>query len=418
MHLLSLFADYDPIMNMTEVTIIGAGLVGSAQALALSRHGIRSTVIERELPEKIFSLSYDGRVSAISHASIKVLKHIGVWASLLPEAGPILDIRVVDENSPAHVHFAHQDVGTEPFGYMIPNVLLRQVLLKAVTDDPMIRYLPGTEIFSTEINDNARLLHLNNGTTLSTPLLLAADGKFSKTRDMLGIGSRMTEYGQTAIVSTIRHQQPHHGVAVEKFLPAGPLALLPMSENRTAVVWTEPHAMAAHLMRLPDATFIEELEARLNGYLGATEMLGRRHAYPLALIQADQYFAERACLIGDAAHAIHPIAGQGVNLGYRDVAALTDILTEQKRLGLDLGSRLALEHYQQWRRFDAWSMMAVTDGLNRLFSTRQPLIRFARRLGLSAFQHFSPLKHTFMQTAMGMNGDLPSMLKPEEARAA
>lgn len=397
----------------TDILIIGAGLVGAAQALALSKEGICSVIVERDTPENVLGLGYDGRISAISHASVKVLKHIGVWETLEPEAGPIFDIRVLDENSPAFVHFDHLEVGSDPFGYMLPNVLLRQTLLRAVMHNPNITYLPKTELAETKLENSKRVSTLSDGRTIASSLLLAADGKFSKTRDMLGIVSRMTEYGQTAMVATIHHEKPHHGVAIEKFLPAGPLALLPMTEDRTAVVWTEPHAMAKHIMQLPDSDFIEELEARLQGYLGACTLIGKRHAYPLALIQAEKYIEDRAALIGDSAHAIHPIAGQGVNLGYRDVAVMTDIIIQQKKLGLDLGSLTALEHYQQWRRFDAWSMMAVTDGLNRLFSTNRPLTRLARRFGLATFQRFSPLKHMFMQTAMGMKGDLPTMLQPE-----
>lgn len=408
-----------PAMNnlSTDILIIGAGLVGAAQALALSKSGIRSVIVEKDTPENVLGLGYDGRVSAISHASVQVLKHIGVWAVLQPEAGPIFDIRVVDEDSPAFVHFSHQEIGTEPFGYMLPNILLRQTLLKAVMNNPNITYLPQTELEDTSVKNGKRISTLKDGCIILASLLLAADGKFSKTREMLGIPSRKTEYGQTAMVATIKHTKPHYGVAVEKFLPAGPLALLPMTQHRTAVVWTEPDAMAKHIMQLPEDDFIEELQARLKGYLGQYELMGKRHAYPLALIQAEKYIEARAALIGDSAHAIHPIAGQGVNLGYRDVAVMTDILLDQKRLGLDLGSTIAMEHYQQWRRFDAWSMMAVTDGLNRLFSTNNPITRLARRIGLATFQRFSPVKHMFMQTAMGMKGDMPKMLQTEATAA-
>ncbi|MFO1242271.1 MAG: UbiH/UbiF/VisC/COQ6 family ubiquinone biosynthesis hydroxylase [Rickettsiales bacterium] len=400
-----------------DILIIGAGLVGAAQALALSKEGIRSVIVERDTPENVLALEYDGRVSAISHASVQVMKHIGIWETLLPHAGPMNDIRVVDEDSPALVHFSHTEVGSEPFGYMLPNVFLRQTLLRAVMNNSNITYLPQTELESTTAADNHRISTLKDGRTIRSSLLLAADGKFSQTREMLAVGHRITEYGQTAIVATVKHSQPHHGIAVEQFLPAGPLALLPMTEDRTAVVWTEPHAMAKHIMQLPEEAFIEELEARLKGYLGSCIIQGKRHAYPLALIQADKYYVERAALIGDSAHGIHPIAGQGVNLGYRDVAVMTDIIANQKKLGLDLGSLTALEHYQQWRKFDAWSMAAVTDGLNRLFSTNRPLTRLVRRLGLSTFQRFSPLKQMFMQTAMGMQGDLPRMLQPESKAA-
>ena len=242
-------------------------------------------------------------------------------------------------------------------------------------------------------------------------LLVAADGKFSRLREECGIKTLNTSYRQTAIVCTIRHRLPHEGLALERFLPAGPFAALPMQENRSALVWTEPDDRAPAMLALDDASFAHEIRARLGDYLGDFEVIGKRFSYPLTLTLATRYTDTRFALIGDAAHAIHPIAGQGVNVGFRDVAVLAELAEDAVRLGLDIGSPMLLEHYQRWRRFDSMTMGAMTDGINRLFSNDITAIRLARDAGLSAVNRMPALKRFFMQHAMGLAGDLPRMMR-------
>ncbi|MBY0355093.1 MAG: UbiH/UbiF/VisC/COQ6 family ubiquinone biosynthesis hydroxylase [Rickettsiales bacterium] len=395
----------------SEVLIVGGGLIGTAMSIALSQRGVQVRVLERASQQSVFQPRHDGRVSAISQASARVFRHLGVWDALAPHGEPILDIRVADEGSTAHVHFDHASVGDAPFGYMIPNTLIRQTLQTAMEAQSRVSIVYDADIASVNNDTHRARLVLKDAQRYSADLLLVADGRHSTLRDMLGIKARVFDYDQVAIVCTISHAQPHHGVAVELFQPAGPLAILPMTEQRSCVVWTESTMRAETIMALSAEDFTARLAAAMGGYLGDIELLAAPYAYPLHLVQAQHYTATRTALIGDAAHGIHPIAGQGVNLGYRDVAVMSDLLEDAKALGLDIGSQTLLDHYQRWRRFDANAMMATTDLLNRLFSNNLSTLRAIRRVGLSVFNRVSPLKHWFMLSAMGLKGDLPRMLR-------
>lgn len=399
--------------SKTDVLIIGGGLVGAAMAVALAQSGVTSRVLERGTRQTVYQPRNDGRVSAISQASARIFRHLGVWDALLPEAGPIRDIRVADQGSLAHVHFDHRAVGSEPFGYMIPNHLIRQTLQQAMEAQPQVTVEYEAMVKNLDNDAYRAAVTLEDGRVFEASLLLVADGRYSSMREMLGIPARILDYGQTAMVCTIRHTEPHHGVAVELFQPAGPLAILPMTDQRSCIVWTETTEKAGPIMALSDAEFSAQLAVAMGGYLGEIELLGTPYGYPLTLVQADRYTAPRTALIGDAAHGIHPIAGQGVNLGYRDVAVMADLVREARTLGLDLGAVSLLEHYQRWRRFDATSMMATTDILNRLFSNNVLPVRLARRAGLSLFNRLTPVKDWFMLSAMGLKGDLPRMLREE-----
>lgn len=401
----------------SDLLIIGGGLVGAAMAVAASQRGFSVRVLERSSRMTVYQPRNDGRVSAISQASSRIFRHLGVWGALAAEGEPILDIRVADQGSLAKVHFDHRAVGQEPFGYMIPNGIIRQTLQSAMEAAPGVTVEYETVVTAVENDPYAARVTLEDGRQFEAALLLVADGRYSAMRDMLGIPSRLLDYDQIAMVCTIRHAQPHHGVAVELFQPAGPLAILPMTEQRSCIVWTESTARAKDILAQPEEAFTARLAALMGGYLGEIQLLGAPHSYPLHLVQADRYTAPRTALIGDAAHGIHPIAGQGVNLGYRDVAVLTDLLEETKSLGLDPGSDSLLAHYQRWRRFDATSMMATTDLLNRLFSNNMLVFRAARRAGLALFDRITPVKHWFMLSAMGLKGDLPRMLREEPPSA-
>lgn len=404
--------------SSSDVLIVGGGLVGAAMAIALAQRNLHVRVLERASQETVFQPRNDGRVSAISQASARLFRHLGVWEPLQAEGEPILDIRVADQGSRAHAHFDHRAVGSEPFGYMIPNHHLRQRLQQAMDAEPRIESTYNVTIQAIETDAYPARLRLEDHRVFTASLLLIADGRHSTLREKLGIPARTLDYDQVAIVCTIRHANPHEGVAVELFQPAGPLAILPMTDQRSCIVWTESTQRGAGIMALPPEDFCRALAEAIGGYLGEIEVLGAPYSYPLTLVKASRYITPRTALIGDAAHGIHPIAGQGVNLGYRDVAVMTELVEEARSLGLDIGSTTLLEHYQRWRRFDASAMTATTDLLNRLFSNNLPPLRMVRRLGLSLFDRLPPVKHWFMLSAMGLKGDLPRMLREDPPASA
>lgn len=401
----------------TDIIIAGGGLVGNALAIALAQGGLAVTVIDPLPREAQLETAFDGRTSAISSGSVRILNHIGVWPRCSPEAQPIHDIRVCDQDKPGYVHYSDKDVG-EPFGYIIENQLLRRGLYQTLEAEAGITRITGKVEGFTRGTASATVL-LSDGSTITAPLLIAADGRFSALREQAGIAHRVISYAQTAIVCVIEHEHPHAGLALEKFYPAGPFAALPLKPqngiNRSGIVWTEHEQDAPHYLALSDAEFTAELQGRLGdaatSYWGTARVIGKRFAYPLKLMHAEQFVSDRVALVGDAAHGIHPIAGQGVNLGYRDVAVLAELLIEQRSLGLDLGDAALLARYQRRRKFDSVSMTASTDLLNRLFSNRLPGMSLLRRAGMVAVDHLPPVKQFFMRHAMGLVGDLPRMMK-------
>ncbi len=404
----------------TEIIIAGGGLVGNALAIALAQGGLQVTVIDPLPREQQIATGFDGRTSAISSGSVRILTHLGVWQHIAPEAQPIHDIRVCDQDKPGFVHYSDKEVG-EPFGYIVENHLIRRALYLGLEGETKIRVVAG-KVTGFETTPASAIAVLESGERITAPLLIAADGRFSKLREQAGIPSRVIGYGQTAIVCVVEHEHAHDGLALEKFYPAGPFAMLPLvpknGVNRSGVVWTESDEDAPQFVALSDAEFDAELQRRVgegyDNYWGRVKATGKRFSYPLKLMHAENFTAHRFALVGDAAHGIHPIAGQGVNLGYRDVAVLAELLIEQRKLGLDLGAESLLARYQRWRRFDSFSMTASTDLLNRLFSNRVPGLSLLRRAGMVAVNNLPPLKQYFMRHAMGLVGDLPRMMK--EAR--
>lgn len=402
----------------TEILIAGGGLVGNALAIALAQGGLNVTVVDPLPREDQLATTFDGRTSAIATGSVRILSHLGVWPHIAPHAQPIHDIRVCDQDKPGYVHYSDKDVG-EPFGYIVENALLRSGLYQTLEATAGITRITGSIDDFTQ-DTGAITATLDNGSTIRAPLLIAADGRFSKLRDKAGLDHRVISYNQNAIVCVIEHEHPHEGLALEKFYPAGPFALLPLKPkdgvNRSGVVWTEHENDAPHYLALPDESFNAELQRRAgaapDSYWGKVTAIGKRFSYPLKLMHAEQFIAPRLALVGDAAHGIHPIAGQGVNLGYRDVAALSELLIEQHKLGRDLGAEDMLARYQRWRKFDSVSMTASTDLLNRLFSNNLPGVGLLRRAGMVAVDHMPPLKKFFMRHAMGLVGDLPKLMQP------
>lgn len=404
-----------------DIIIAGGGLVGNALAIAAAHAGIAVTVIDPLPRDQQLDAGFDGRTSAIAQGSVRILNRIGAWAAIAPHAQPIHDIRVCEGDLPGFVHYSDREVG-EPFGYIVENSILRRGLFLALEATLGITHIEG-KVTQYQASEHAVEVTLASGATLFGALLVAADGRFSGLREQAGIGARRIGYDQSAIVCVIEHRLPHHGLALEKFYPAGPFAALPLADldgkHRSGIVWTESTDDAPKYLALDDAAFDAELQRRLghadHSVWGAVTSTGKRFSYPLALVHAEDFIAARFALVGDAAHGIHPIAGQGVNLGYRDVAVLAELLAEQKALGLDLGSATMLARYQRWRKFDSVSMTASTDLLNRLFSNSLPGMSLVRRAGLSAVNRMPRLKQLFMRHAMGLVGDLPKLMEPPRA---
>ncbi len=406
-----------PIID-AEVVIVGGGLAGLTLGCALAGAGIATVVVDREAPALQTETAYDGRASAIAHASARVLQGIGVWPGIASAAEAILDIRVADGHpsrgvSHLFLHYDHRDIGDEPFGYIVENRAMRLALQARAAALSRLTLLAPVALERLDRNDVGVAAVLADGRRIRAQLAVAADGRNSRIRREAGIGAASISYGQTAIVCTIAAERSHAGVAVELFLPGGPFAMLPMTENRCNIVWSEHSDLAADYLALGDDAFLDELGRRFGDWLGRIALTGPRFAYPLGLLHADRYTDRRLALVGDAAHGIHPIAGQGLNLGLRDVAALAELLVDARRLGLDLAGPAVLDRYARWRRFDNFLLAAVTDGLNRLFSNDIPPLRLARDLGLAAVDRLPPVKRFLMRHAMGVVGDLPRLVRGE-----
>jgi 2-octaprenyl-6-methoxyphenol hydroxylase len=398
-------------MQHCDVIIAGGGMVGMSMAVAIARCGISVCLIEKTaLPQQLES-HFDGRVSALALGSVRLLAAIGAWDDMLPHAEPIKDIRVSDGDTPFFLNYDHKEVGSEPFGYIVENRYIRHALHEAAKKLPNIAIIENASIVAFRSDSTQARLALEDSREFSAALVLAADGKFSTLRDLAGIEAIHRDYNQTAIVCTIAHSKSHHGLAQERFLPAGPFAVLPMTQQRSSLVWVEPKDRVSIYMELPDAECEQEITERVGDYLGKITLAGKRFTYPLSLMHAKDYICTRFALIGDAAHSMHPIAGQGVNLGFRDVAVLEELIRKQHTLGLDIGVDSLLEHYRRWRRFDNVSMLAVTDGLNQLFCSSLLPVKTARGLGMWGVSKMPFLKKFFMSHAMGLVGDLPDSFK-------
>jgi len=421
-----------------EVLIVGGGLVGLTLGVALASAGIETVVVDREAPARTRGEAFDGRASAIARGPQQALAALGIWPALAARAQPILEIRVSDGQvgrpaSPLFLHYDRAEVDGLPLGYMVENRDIRSALHAAVASgvarQGRLRLIAPARVEQVErgpVWAEARLTDLSagGGARLRARLVVAADGPSSPLRRAAGIPVTAWEYRQAGLVATVAHERPHHGVAHEHFLPSGPLAMLPLLDgpdaleratgrpvHRSSIVWTERPELAAALLRLDDDGFAAELTRRFGDSLGRLALIGRRWSYPLALSYARRVVDHRLALLGDAAHRIHPIAGQGLNLGLRDVAALAEVIVEAQRLGLDPGAPQALARYARWRRLDNLMLIAVTDGLNRLFSNDQPALRLVRDLGLAAVDRMPLAKRFFMRHAMGLVGDLPRLLE-------
>lgn len=408
-----------------ELLVAGGGLNGLLLGIACADAGLEVAVVDRQDPATMLGETFDGRASAIAYGSKLVLEGVGLWPQIAAEAEPILEIRVADDDSPLFLHYDHKDLAADaPLGYIVENRVLRRALIERARALPSLRLLAPRIVGMVTADASGAVATLADSARIHARLVAAADGKDSPLRQAAGIRTVEWRYKQTGIVTTVAHERPHAGIAIEHFLPAGPFAILPMTDEpskdaalprrgRSSIVWTEDSALAPHLVKLPDAEFAAELAARFGDFLGAIEPVGPRWAYPLSLMQAERYIARRLALVGEAAHVIHPIAGQGLNVGIRDVAALAEAIIDARRLGLDIGDDPVLERYQRWRRLDAVLLAGVTDGLNRLFSNTVAPVKLVRGLGLAAVNRLPPLKRLLMQHAMGTLGDRPRLARGE-----
>jgi len=400
----------------SDLLIIGGGLNGPALALAAARAGLTSTVIDA-LPEPVRkTATFDGRAYALALASVRLLRNLGVWDRVAENAQPMLEIKVSDGRagqgpSPFFLHFDHAEIEEGPMGHVLEDRFLRRALLDAMTETPEIRQVSGDTVTAQEADGAAVSVTLASGQVRRGRLLVGADGRASGTATRAGIRRTGWGYGQTALVAAIEHDLPHHGIAHQFFMPPGPLAILPLPGNVSSIVWSETEETAARFATLPDADFIEVLRPRFGDFLGAIRLSGKRFTYPLNLTVANSFVADRLALIGDAAHGMHPIAGQGLNAGLRDVAALAQVLGESTRRGEDIAAPDVLARYQQWRRFDTATLALATDLTNRLFSNDNPLLRVARDLGMGAVSHMPGLRRGFIREAAGLTGDLPELMK-------
>ena len=400
-----------------DIVIAGGGLNGTSLALALASAGLSVALIDPQPVSTRASTDFDGRGYALSIASMRVLKALGVWQKIADQSQPILDIKVTDGRagegpSPLMLAFDHAEIEEGPMGHMIEDRRLRPALLDAVSNAG-IAELNEVSVVDQSPDANGMTVTLSDGRTLRTRLLVGCDGKTSSVAHRAGIKRTGWQYNQTALVCAVEHEKPHNGTAHQFFMPAGPLAILPIVGNRSSIVWTEETERAAAIQAMDDEAYLDVLRPRFGSFLGEIALDGKRFSYPLGLSIAQDFVGERVALVGDAAHAVHPIAGQGLNAGLKDVAALAEVLADAVRRGEDIGRLDVLERYRQWRRFDVMTLAVATDGFNRLFSNDNSFLRTIRDLGLGAANALPGLRRGLIREAAGLTGDLPRLAKGE-----
>ncbi len=407
------------VIQDADVVVGGGGMVGLTLGMALAGGGLKVAVADPVPPQKAIDAAFDGRVCALSYSSVRMFEALGIWPHLQAHAQPIHDILVTDAAlgrapSPFSLHFDADEIG-QPMGYIAENRHIRRALFAAAEGAQNLTYIAPAAVTGLEVEPAHVTARLANGDAVRAQLCVAADGRASPLREEMGIATIGWSYPQWGIVATVSHEQPHNGTAYEHFLPSGPFAILPMTGNRSSLVWTERADLAPKMMKLSDADFEAEIARRFGAHLGATKVAGPRWSYPLKFHLARAYVKPRFALAGDAAHGIHPIAGQGFNLGLKDVAALAETVLDAARLGLDIGGLDTLKRYERWRRFDSMTMGFTMDAFNRLFSNDIAPLRLVRDLGLGVVDSIGPLRRLFMRNAGGDVGKLPRLLKGEAA---
>ncbi|BEV11662.1 UbiH/UbiF/VisC/COQ6 family ubiquinone biosynthesis hydroxylase [Asticcacaulis sp. DW145] len=411
--------------TQAQIIIVGAGMAGMTVALSLAKAGLTPLLVERQPLSEQIEPTFDGRASAIAYSCFRQWQTLGVGEALEGYACRMDEIVVTDAHlpgaatrapSPFFLHFNAAEIsdrsGNEPLGYMLENRHIRAVLYEAVVKAG-IRVICPASVTQIEETANHIRLSLSTGEVISAPLAVAAEGRKSGLREHAGIKTIKRDYGQSAVVATVKMQYPHNHVAYEYFLSSGPFAILPLTDNRACLVWSESHAKAKALLEVRPELFQAHLMQRFGDFLGEVELAGPKFIYPLSMALAENMYRGRIALLGDAAHGIHPIAGQGLNLGLKDAAALAEVLVEAARLGEDLGSEIVLERYARWRRFENVSTSLIMDAFVHLFSNNNPLIRPLRDIGMGIVNNIGPARRFFMEDAGGATGDLPKLLRGE-----
>ena len=398
-----------------DICIVGGSLTGPVLALALAGNGFRVALIDSAPRSQQTEPEFDGRAYALSSSSVNMLKTLGLWSLVQSQAQPISDIKVSDGvagqgASPMFLHFDHRELDDGVFGYMLEDRYLRQAIDEALDSADLINPRYETRLSSVE-GGHACCLHGADQLDLHASLVVGCDGRSSSVAKHAGIDRMAWDYQQTSIVCSVAHEKDHDGIAHQFFTPAGPLAILPLPGRVSSIVWTEARHRAEEILRLDDDGFLRSLRPVFGSFLGDITLVGRRYSYPLGLSLAHRFVSDRVALAGDAAHGIHPLAGQGLNLGMRDVAALAEVVVDAQRRGEDIGATNVLERYQRWRRFDTAGLALATDGINRLFSNDNPLLRAGRDLGLAAVSRMPGLRQRFMREAAGLTGDMPRLLR-------
>jgi 2-octaprenyl-6-methoxyphenol hydroxylase len=407
-----------------DVIVAGGGMTGQTLALALADAGVSVALCDAEPIETRLAPAFDGRASAIAAANWRQWKALGIAAMLEADAQPLSRILVTDGPSPGasarapmpvFLQFGSDDLGAEPgepMGRMVENRHIRAALAKALTARKVVAFAPAA-VTAMSATDRGAQVTLKDGTVLEAPLVVGADGRRSVVRSASGIGTYGWDYAQAGVVATVALERDHEGIAHEYFLPGGPLAILPLTGQRASLVWSEDKRRAKALVDSSVEAFEAHLARRFGSFLGRATLIGERAGFPLSLQMAERMIGPRAALIGDAAHAIHPIAGQGLNMGLKDAAALAEVIVDARRLGEDWGSELVLERYARWRRFDAAALAAATDLFTRLFSNDHPALRLMRGAGLALVNRAGPAKRLFVREAAGMLGETPRLLRGE-----
>ncbi len=395
----------------TDIVIVGSGIIGSAFAHFVSTAGFKVVLIEQSDLSLLSNESYDGRASAIAYGTKIILETSGLWVNLEKKAEPILGIRVREENSKHFLNFNYDEIGSDPIGYMIENRYLRSEFYRNLTVNNNLLLLDKTKVTSFETNKgNVKIITDNNEEIVSS-LLIGSDGSNSKIRESIKVNSFIKNYNQKAIVVSVKHEKPHHGIAIELFRTPGPFAILPLQGNTSSLVWVESKVTSDYLLGLNKKEFDYELQKRFGNFLGNVESIDPRWSYQLKLIHAEKYVSHRVALLGDSAHTLHPLAGQNLNLSFRDASVLLDEILSAGRLGLDIGNIEVLNKYESRRRPDNFRIAVTTNGLNSLFSNELFPIRLSRNIGLSAVNKFPTLKKVIMKYARGSLGKKSELSK-------
>ena len=399
----------------SDIIIVGGGLNGSLMAIAAANIGFSTIVLDSKDNEASAENRFDGRSYALALSSVRLLKNLDIFEDIIDKSQPILDIKILDGKlvqgpSQFSLHFDNNEIHDGPMGQMVEDRFIRKALFTKINKNKQIDYKFNSKVTEHKKQSGYISITLDNGKKLNTKLLVGADGRNSELANRADIKKSGWKYNQSALVCAIEHEADHNGVAWQYFMPSGPLAVLPMTGKRSCIVWTEQNANAKAINLFDETRYTKILAARLGNFLGKFKIIGDRHTYPLELSIADRFIDERLALIGDAAHSVHPIAGQGLNAGFKDIAVLAHIIQDAHHRGEDLGSLGVLKRYEEWRRFDSAQLAYSTDLFNKLFSNENEALRLARNIGLKLLDSIPVAKRNIIKEAAGITGELPRLM--------